>query len=104
MRKRLVFLGDSLSEVRAFPESARKEAGVQLYKVQLGLEPSDWKPMTTVGPGVREIRIRDSAGAFRVLYVAHVGDAIYVLHAFQKKMRQTAKRDLDLAASRLRQI
>ena len=104
MRKRLVFLGDSLSHVRAFPESARKEAGVQLYKVQLGLEPADWKPMTTVGPGVREIRIRDSAGAFRVFYVAQIGDAIYVLHAFQKKTQQTAKKDLDLAVSRLRQI
>ncbi|MBB6409656.1 phage-related protein [Mesorhizobium sangaii] len=53
--KRLEFLGDSL---------ARKETGVQLHKVQLGLEPSDWKPMTNVGPGVREIRIRDDAGCF----------------------------------------
>lgn len=60
--------------------------------------------MTTVGPGVREIRIRDEAGAFRVLYVADVEDSVYVLHAFQKKTQQTAKRDLDLAAARFRQI
>jgi len=53
---------------------------------------------------VREIRIRDELGAFRVLYVAKIEGAIYVLHAFQKKTRQTAKRDLDLAAERLRQI
>jgi phage-related protein len=72
--------------------------------VQLGLDPDDWKPMTTVGSGVREIRIRDEAGAFRVLYVANIGDIVYVLHAFQKKTQQTAKRDLDLAASRLKQI
>ena len=90
--------------VRKFPEAARKEAGVQLHKVQMGLDPSDWKPMATVGAGVREIRIRDEAGAFRVLYVANVGDAVYVLHAFQKKTQQTAKRHLDLATSRLRQI
>lgn len=102
--KRLEFLGDSISRLRAFPVIARKETGVQLHKVQLGLEPSDWKPMTTVGVGVREIRIRDEAGAFRVLYVANVEDAVYVLHAFQKKTQRTAKRDLDLAASRLRQI
>jgi phage-related protein len=70
----------------------------------MGLDPSDWKPMATVGAGVREIRIRDEAGAFRVLYVANVGDAVYVLHAFQKKTQQTAKRHLDLATSRLRQI
>lgn len=102
--KRLEFLGDSLAQLRDFPEAARKETGVQLHKVQLGLDPSDWKPMTTIGPGVREIRIRDEAGAFRVLYVASIGDAVYVLHAFQKKTQQTAKRDLDLAASRLKQI
>lgn len=102
--KRLEFLGDSLEQLRDFPEIARKEAGVQLHKVQLGFEPSDWKPMTSVGAGVREIRIRDEAGAFRVLYVAKIEDAVYVLHAFQKKTQQTAKRDLDLAAARLRQI
>jgi phage-related protein len=102
--KPLKFLGDSLALLRAFPEGARKEAGVQLRKVQLGLAPSDWKPMTSVGPGVREIRIRDEAGAFRVIYVARIADAIFVLHAFQKKTQRTAKTDLDLAASRLRQI
>lgn len=102
--KDLVFLGDSLEQLRDFPEQARKEAGVQLHKIQQGIEPSDWKPMTSVGQGVREIRIRDEAGAFRVLYVTKIEDAVYVLHIFQKKTQQTAKRDLDLAAARLRQI
>lgn len=102
--KRLEFLGDSLEQLRDFPEAVRKEAGVQLHKIQLGLEPTDWKPVSTVGQGVREIRIRDEAGAFRVLYIARLDDAVYVLHAFQKKTQQTAKRDLDLAAARLRQI
>ena len=60
--------------------------------------------MTSVGQGVREIRIRDEAGIFRVLYIAKIEDTVYVLHAFQKKTQQTAKRDLDLAATRLRQI
>jgi phage-related protein len=102
--KRIEFLGDSLDQVRDFPQGARKEAGVQLHKVQQGLDPSDWKPMASVGPGVREIRIRDDAGAFRVLYVMQRAEAVYVLHAFQKKTQQTAKRDLDLAAARLREI
>lgn len=102
--KRLTFLGDSLAQLRSFPEDARKEAGVQLHKVQLGLDPSDWKPMSTVGPGVREIRIRDETGAFRVLFVAHLADTVYVLHAFQKKTQRTAKTDLNVAAIRLRQI
>jgi len=102
--KRVEFLGDSLSRLREFPESARREAGFQLQRVQAGFDPNDWKPMTSIGPGVREIRIRDEAGAFRVLYIASVGDAVYVLHAFQKKTQQTAKRDLDQARLRLRQI
>ncbi|CDZ29500.1 type II toxin-antitoxin system RelE/ParE family toxin [Neorhizobium galegae] len=102
--KRLEFLGDALEQLRDFPEAARKEAGVQLHKIQLGLEPSDWKPMTTIGPGVREIRIRDEAGAFRIIYVTKIEDAVYVLHAFQKKTQQTVKRDLDIATARLRQI
>lgn len=100
--KKLVFLGDVLDRVRSFPERARKEAGVQLHKVQQGLEPSDWKPMGTVGPGVREIRIRENDGAFRVLYVTQLADAVVVLHAFPKKTQKTAKQDLDLASGRLR--
>ncbi|WP_310212980.1 type II toxin-antitoxin system RelE/ParE family toxin [Neorhizobium sp. 2083] len=102
--KRLEFLGDALDRLRDFPEPARKEAGVQLHKIQLGLEPSDWKTMTTIGAGVREIRIRDETGAFRIIYVTRIEDAVYVLHAFQKKTQQTAKRDLDIATARLRQI
>lgn len=98
--KPLEFLGDSLERLREFPEAARKEAGVQLHKVQLGLEPSDWKHMSSVGPGVKEVRIRDEGGAFRILYVASLGSEVYVLHAFQKKTPKTSKRDLDLAKSR----
>jgi phage-related protein len=102
--RRIEFLGDALEALRSFPENARKEAGVQLHKVQLGLAPSDWKPMSGIGPGVREIRIRDAAGAFRVIYVASTAEAVFVLHAFQKKSQKTAKPDLDLAMARFKQI
>lgn len=100
--KSVVFVGDSLTRIREFPETARRQAGMELRQVQHGLEPSDWKPMSSIGSGVREIRVRDAAGAFRVLYVANFADAVYVLHAFQKKTRPTAKRDLGLAALRFR--
>jgi phage-related protein len=80
-----------------------EEAGYQLDRVQRGLDPDDWRPMPAIGAGVREIRVRERAGAFRVIYVATFADVVYVLHAFQKKTRQTAKRDVDLAASRLRE-
>ena len=100
--KSIVFLGDSLARIRDFPDLARSEAGYQLREVQKGFEPVDWKPMKTVGPGVREIRIREAAGAFRVIYLASVGEEVVVLHAFQKKTRATSQHDIDLAASRLR--
>ena len=100
--KPIVFLGDSLACLRDFPDQARSVAGYQLREVQKGRDPADWKPMKTVGPGVREIRIREAAGAFRVIYLATIGDSVVVLHAFQKKTQQTPQRDIDLAANRLR--
>ena len=102
--KLIAFQGTSLDDLRAFPEAARREAGYQLDQVQRGLEPDDWKPMPSVGPGVREVRVRDEAGTFRVIYTATRPEAVYVLHAFQKKTQTTAKRDLDLARARLREL
>jgi phage-related protein len=72
--------------------------------VQMGLEPLDWKPMASIGPGCAEVRVRTGRDAYRVLYVATVGDAVYVLHCFQKKARQTAKADVDLAKQRYKQM
>jgi phage-related protein len=102
--KPVEFRGSTLDELRTFPATARREAGHQLDLVQRGREPDDWKPMGTVGQGVQEIRIRDAAGAFRVLYVAKFADAVYVLHCFQKKTQRTSKADLDLAAKRYRDL
>ena len=102
--KRLAFYGRSHADLSKFPEGPRRKAGYQLNLVQEGLEPEDWKPMPSIGPGVREIRVRDTSGAFRVVYVATFADAIYVLHAFQKKTQRTALLDIELARSRFRQL
>jgi phage-related protein len=102
--KPVEFRGSSLDDLRAFPDAARREAGYQLDQVQHGREPDDWKPMPTVGRGVQEIRIRDSAGAFRVLYVTKFDDAVYVLHCFQKKTQKTSKADMNVAAQRYRDL
>ncbi len=93
-----------MTDLKAFPQSARREAGHQIDQVQQGRDPDDWKPMQTVGQGVREIRIRDESGAFRVVFVAKFDDAIYVLHCFQKTTQKTRKADLDLAAQRYRDL
>lgn len=102
--KPLIFVGRAREDLKAFPLDARRDIGFQLDRIQRGRDPFDWKPMTTIGTGVREIRYRDATGAFRVIYVARFEEAIYVLHAFQKKPQQTSKRDLMIAQQRLRAI
>ncbi len=101
--KPVVWLGDSLARVRDFAPDARHEAGLQLGRVQLGKEPVDWKPMPSVGLGVNELRVR-VGDAFRVIYMAKFVEAVYVLHAFQKKSRKTARTDIELARLRFRSL
>ena len=102
--KIIEFRGTAMNELRSFPQSARREAGHQLDKVQHGLPPDDAKAMSSIGAGAVELRIWDESGAFRVVYVAKLEDVIYVLHCFQKKTHQTAKRDIDLARKRLKEL
>lgn len=99
--KALIWLGSARDDLRAFPDDARRVAGFQLWRVQRGLEPNDWKPMPSVGPGVQEIRIHTDL-EHRVLYVTKFAEAVYVLHAFEKRSRRTSKHDLDLTKRRLR--
>ncbi len=98
------FVGSSLDDLKHFPAGARREAGFELSNVQAGLQPSDWKPMNIVGAGAVEIRIKDAAGIYRVIYVARFEEAIYVLHAFQKKTRKTRKVDIGLAKVRYKAL
>ena len=98
------FLGDSLKCLRDFPEGARHDAGYQLDKVQRGDQPDDFKPMPAIGQGVEEIRVLDSGGAYRVIYLARRTEAVYVLHAFHKKTQATPRKDLEIAKGRFRQL
>lgn len=98
--KPLAWLGASLDDVRAFPEDARREAGHQLGRVQQGLWPTDWKPMASVGAGVIEIRVHTRL-EHRVFYVAKFDDAVYILHAFEKRTRATPANAIELARKRL---
>jgi phage-related protein len=98
------FLGDSLKRIREFPDNARRDAGFELSFVQQGLPPSDFKPMPSIGRGVEEIRLWDEAGTYRVIYTARIADAVYVLHAFQKKTQATSDRDIATAKARLASI
>jgi phage-related protein len=101
--KPLEFVGSSLDDLREFPAEARRAAGFELGFVQRGLDPSDWKPLSEVGAGVREIRIH-VLGEWRVLFVAKFAEAIYVLHAFHKKTQKTRRENIELARKRYHQI
>ena len=101
--KPLRFVGSALEDLAGFPEPARRAAGFELWQVQVGAEPSDFKPMHSIGTGAYEIRIRVQ-GQWRVVYVAKHAEAVYVLHCFQKKTQKTARGDLELAAQRYRSI
>jgi len=101
--KPLEFVGSSLDDLREFPAEARRAAGFELGFIQRGLDPSDWKPLSEVGAGVREIRIH-VLGEWRVLYVAKFTEVVYVLHAFQKKTQKIRREDIELARMRYRQI
>lgn len=98
------FLGDALQRLRDFPNDARQDVGYQLDRVQRGLQPDDFKPMPSIGRGVEEIRIWDESGTFRVIYTARLAEAVYVLHAFQKKTQATSKRDVEIASKRFAQL
>ena len=101
--KPLRFVGSSLDDLKNFPAEARRDAGFELDAVQRGLMPSDFKPMLNVGPGAYEIRIH-TQGEWRVIYVAKIKEAVFVLHAFHKTTAKTARTDIGLAATRYRQI
>jgi phage-related protein len=102
--KELYFRGSSLDDLRRFPPLVVREAGYQLDKVQHGEEPTDWKPMASIGAGVKEIRLRDEVGAFRVIYLAKLADAVHVLHCFQKKTQETSQTDIKLARKRFNDL
>jgi phage-related protein len=102
--KPILWMGSSLDDLRNFPEKAKDDAGYQLNLVQNGLDPDDYKPFPQIGSGVKEIRVRDETGAYRVIYVAKFSAAIYVLHAFQKKTQKTSKQDIEMARARYKAI
>lgn len=102
--KNLDFRGSSLAGLRDFPDPARRESGYQIDKVQHGLDPDNWKPMEPIGAGVKEIRVRDDSGIYRVLYVAKFAETVYVLHCFKKTTPKISRGDKTLAIKRYKNL
>jgi phage-related protein len=101
--KKIVFISTSREDILTFSEQVKRKAGHELMSVQMGVDPLDWKPMASIGKGVKEIRIHTD-GEFRIIYVAKFKEAVYVLHAFQKKSQKTPGKDIGLAKKRLKQL
>ena len=104
MKKRSAGWGLPTTICWHFHKIHERKAGFQLSKVQTGLEPTDWKPFDDVGAGTKEIRVKDASGVYRVMYIAKLEEAIYVLHYFQKKTQVTSKQDKAIAEARYRAV
>jgi phage-related protein len=94
--KPIYWMGRSRDTVRHFPKATKEQVGYQLYRLQKGLTPTDWKPLKTVGKGAMEIGLH-VPHEHRIVYVAKYEEAVYVLHAFEKKQQKTAKREIAIA-------
>lgn len=101
--KDIIFAGNSLKALKALPTEAKREAGYQLDKIQHGEDPSDWKPMQSIGSGLRELRKKND-GTYRVIYIAKFEETVYLLHAFQKKTQKTSKADIEIARQTLKDV
>lgn len=101
--KPIGWIDNSLEDLKKFPDKARKESGFQIYNIQQGEEPDDWKPMPSIGQGVNEIRIH-TENEYRIIYVAKFADAVYVLHVFQKKTRKTSQNDISISKLRYKKL
>ena len=101
--KEIIWLGSSYQDLLDFSKPAKQAAGYNLDKLQHGKEPKDWKPMTSIGKGVKELRIH-CENEYRVIYLAQRTEGIYVLHTFVKKSEKTSPKDIELAKRRFKEI
>ena len=101
--KPITWLGNSKEVIRSWPEMTRKRAGEELFRLQIGSEPLHWRSMKSVGRGVREIKISEG-GQQRVFYLTRRNEGVFILHAFEKRTRRTAKSEIDLGKQRLKSI
>ena len=96
--------GDSREVLLSFPADVRQNLGFQLWQLQQGERPSDYRPLPSVGAGVFELRDQDARGWYRVVYLSRTNNVIHVLHCFEKKSREMPRRDFENAQQRLKAV
>ena len=102
--RKLVWLVDSLDRLTRFPPAVRQKLGFALYQAQIGQRHGSAKMLHGFSETVWQVRADDPGGTYRAAYVAQLGEAVYVLHAFQKKATSgiaTPQRELALIRQRL---
>jgi phage-related protein len=101
----LHFEGDSLEVLSAFPDGVKRSFGFSLRQLQIGREPtSQTRNMSSIGPGVFELKEADERAWYRVIYLSKIENRIYVLHCFEKEGRKTDRRDIAIASQRLKLV
>jgi len=98
----IVWEGDSREVLQAFPDTVKQNLGFQLWQLQQGERPTDYRPLQSVGSGVFELRDQDERGWYRVVYLSRIENVIHVLHCFEKKSREMPRRDFETAKRRLK--
>lgn len=96
--------GDSKEVISWFPDKAKQNLGFQLRLLQQGRQPTDYRPMNTVGPGVFELRDQDERTWYRVIYLSRIRDVVHVLHCFEKRSRATPMKEINTARQRLKVV
>jgi phage-related protein len=102
--KNIEWVGSSKDDLLMFPKEVKQKAGFQLHRVQSDLEPDDWKPLDNIGSGIKEIRLHDDAGIYRVVYIAKFKNVVYVLHCFSKKENRIKQKDKEIIITRYKSI
>ncbi len=96
--------GNAKEVVSSFPEEARQNLGFQLRLLQQGQQPTDYRPMSTIGPGVFELRDQDERAWYRVIYLSRVRSVVHVLHSFEKRSRETPAKEIRTARQRFKAV
>ena len=100
----IIWIAGSKNDLSALPREVKASFGSRLYELQLGGAPLDMKPLPQFGTGVCELRERFDRNAYRLVYIAALAKAIYVLHAFMKKSKSgigLPRPDAELIAARV---
>ena len=94
--------GDSREVLQSFPEGVRQNLGFQLWQLQQGERPSDYRPLASIGAGVYELRDQDERAWYRLIYLSRIKATIHVLHCFEKKSREMPRREFERARRRFK--